>query len=539
MRKRVWFLTFVIAGWSMSIGRADDLLPPDQEVSAVVDHYIDARLTEAGVTSAAQADDSNLIRRITLDLVGRIPTVAETKAFVESSDTDKRAKLVDRLIASPAFVRHQADEFDTLLMYTASGSVRDYLLNAFGENRSWDQMFRELVLGEEADNEQKGAIQFVKSRASDLDKLANEASVTFFGVNVSCAQCHDHPLVPQWTQEHFFGMKSFFSRTFDNGGLVGERDYGIVKYKTTDGEERSAKLMFLTGTVVDEPEPKEPSDKEKQEEKKRLEELKKNKQPPPPPQFSRRSQLIDVALRDGENRYFARSIANRIWYRMFGYGLVMPLDQMHPENKPSHPELLDWLARDLIAHNYDLRRLTRGLVLSQAYSRSSFWDSAERPPEKLFAVANVRPLTPRQYSNLLRFATTNPDTLSAEMSPDEFEKRVESIENSARGLAASFDQPDADFQVSVTEALLLSNDERIKRDLLRDAGDSLIGKLKTIEDRREAIELAVQSVFNRSPDDEEVKLLESFLAGRDDRNELALAQMVWALLTSSECRFNY
>ncbi len=539
MRKRVWFLTFVIAGWSMSIGRADDLLPPDQEVSAVVDHYIDARLTEAGVSSAAQVDDSNLIRRITLDLVGRIPTVAETKAFVESSDTDKRAKLVDRLIASPAFVRHQADEFDTLLMYTASGSVRDYLLNAFGENRSWDQMFRELVLGEEADNEQKGAIQFVKSRASDLDKLANEASVTFFGVNVSCAQCHDHPLVPQWTQEHFFGMKSFFSRTFDNGGLVGERDYGIVNYKTTDGEERTAKLMFLTGTVVDEPEPKEPSDKEKQEEKKRLEELKKNKQPPPPPQFSRRSQLIDVALRDGENRYFARSIANRIWYRMFGYGLVMPLDQMHPENKPSHPELLEWLARDLIAHNYDLRRLTRGLVLSQAYSRSSFWDSAERPPEKRFAVANVRPLTPRQYSNLLRFATTNPDTLSAEMSPDEFEKRVESIENSARGLAASFDQPDADFQVSVTEALLLSNDERIKCDLLRDAGDSLIGKLKTIEDRREAIELAVQSVFNRSPDDEEVKLVESFLAGRDDRNEEALTQMVWALLTSSECRFNY
>ena len=96
-------------------------------------------------------------------------------------------------------------------------------------------MFRELLMGDPADQREHGVNQFVRARVKDLDKLTNQASVLFFGVNISCAKCHDHPLVPDWTQHHFFGMKSFFSRTFDNGGFVTERDYGLVKFKTTDG----------------------------------------------------------------------------------------------------------------------------------------------------------------------------------------------------------------------------------------------------------------------------------------------------------------
>src|SRR5262249_50296560 len=128
---------------------ADELLPASKPIEEVVDHYIDTRLRQESVTPAPQADDANLVRRLTLDLAARIPTAAEARAYVESPDPAKRLKLVDRLLASPGFVRHQANEFDTMLMGTGNNrgrSLNDYLTRALKENRPWDRIFRELVL---------------------------------------------------------------------------------------------------------------------------------------------------------------------------------------------------------------------------------------------------------------------------------------------------------------------------------------------------------------------------------------------------------
>src|SRR5438067_10314667 len=102
---------------------------------------------------------------------------------------------------------------------------------------------------------------FLRPRLKDADRLTNDVSVAFFGVNVSCAQCHDHPLVKDWTQDHFYGMKAFLARTFDNGGFLAERGYGVVKYKPTKGPERTARMMFLTGAKVEDT-AKEPTPEE-------------------------------------------------------------------------------------------------------------------------------------------------------------------------------------------------------------------------------------------------------------------------------------
>jgi hypothetical protein len=538
---RLLRLTFplLVALCAGSLARADDLLPPDRPIEQAVDFYIDARLKEAKLTPAPQADDANLIRRVTLDLVGRIPTLAEVQAYVQATEPDKRVRLVDRLLASSGFVRHQAAEFDAMLMPGYRSNLRDYLTRAFAEDRRWDQVFRELLLPDESDPKQKGAGDFLKMRIADQDKLTADVSALFFGVNVSCARCHDHPKVEDWKQDHFFGMKSFFSRSFDAGGFLGERDYGLVKFKTTKGVERQAKLMFLTGTVIDAPNLREPTGEEQKQEKELLEKAKKDKSPPPAPKFSVRAKLVEVALRPGERDYFARAIVNRLWYRFFGHGLVMPLDQMHSANPPSHPELLDWLARDLVEHGYDLRRLERGLVLSQAYSRGSRWDGETVPRPYLFAVARVRPLSPPQLAASLRLAATDPATLQAPLKPEEIEKRIESIEAGSRGLADLFEQPREDFQIGVGEALVFSNSDRIQRELLADGGDRLLGRLKEMKDPQQAIDLAVRTVLSRPPTADEVKALGEYLAKREDRRVEACRQMLWALLASSEFRFNY
>ena len=138
------------------------------------------------------------------------------------------------------------------------GSLREYLVKAVGETASWDRIFRELMLPDQTDKDKKAAAEYLRARVKDSDRLTVDVSSTFFGVNISCAQCHDHPLVTDWKQDHFYGMKSFFDRSFVNGrgdaGFLGEHGYGSVKFKTTEGVERQAKLMFLSGRKVDEPE---------------------------------------------------------------------------------------------------------------------------------------------------------------------------------------------------------------------------------------------------------------------------------------------
>jgi hypothetical protein len=524
---------------------AGDLLPPDRPIADVVDHYLDEALRKEGVKPARAADDATLVRRLTLDLAGRIPTAAEARGFSESTDAGKRAGLVDRLLASPGFVRHQVTELDAMLMAGNKGSLHDYLVRAVGENLAWDRIFRELMLPDQADKAKKAATEFLRPRVKDLDRLTAEVSSIFFGVNISCAQCHDHPLVRDWKQDHFYGMKAFLSRTYTNGNgntaLLGERGYGTLRYKTTEGVERQARMMFLTGRKVDDPAAvQEPTREEQTKEKALLQRAQRDRVPPPPPKFSARAKLVEVALQPGDRDFFARAIVNRLWHRLFGRGLVMPLEQMHSANPPSHPELLAWLARDTIDHGYDLRRLIRGLVLSRGYSRASQWeDGAEPPRPALFAVAVVRPLSPVQLACSLRLATADPASLSAGLKSGELEQRIAGLDESARSLASALTSSGGDGQIGVAEALLFSNGKPIAQDLLADGAGRLITRLKQTAASSELIDLAVRNVLSRPPDDEDRRILGAYLAERTDRPEEACQQLLWALLTCAEFRFNH
>jgi hypothetical protein len=298
--------------------------------------------------------------------------------------------------------------------------------------------------------------------------------------------------------------------------------------------------MFLTGAVLDEPADRTLTDEEKKAEKKQLEELQKNKQPPPAPSYSRRARLVETALQPAESSYFARAIVNHLWNRFFGRGLVMPVDQLHSENAGSHPDLLAWLARDIQSHGYDLKRLIRGIVLSQAYARSSRWESAEaRPADELFAVAIVRPLSPAQYGAALRLATMNPDELPLTLSPDDLDRRMQQIEGAGRGLTEKLELPGAEFQVSVDEALHFSNSDRVAKELLRNGKDTLLDKLQGTTDPQQRADLAIRAITGRPPEPAELETVKVFFEQRSDRPDTACQQVVWSLLMSSELRFNY
>jgi hypothetical protein len=519
------------------------LLPADLPIEQVIDHYVDGTLKEANIQAVAPADDATLVRRLTLDLNGRIPTIAETTEYLDASDAGKKAALVDRLIASPAFVRHQAQEFFTLLQSQEEQrragkktGLLDYLLASFGENRGWDRMFRDMMLPDDSDPSKRGSGEFLKARIKDLNRLTIDTSVIFLGVNISCAQCHNHPHVTAWTQDHFYGMKTFFSRTVESGTFLGERDFGRIKYVPNKGQEKVAPVMFLTGKALEVPGLTEPTKEEKKQEQERLDVAKKAKKQPAPPQFSLRAKLVETALESGQSSFFARAIVNRLWHRLYGRGLVMPLDQMHVENPPSHPELLQWLARDLVANHYDLRRLVRGLVLSNAYARGSRWEGDKPPQEELFAVAQVRPLTPMQMAMSLVLATTDQASLPTEK--DALEKRLAELEKTAAGWAGFFPQPGDNFQVGVGEALLFANNQKLQKELL-EGKESLAVRLDSESDPARRADLAVRAVLSRPSRPDEVQTLTEYWKHRADRDPAGCQQIVWALLTSAEFRFNH
>ena len=300
------------------------------------------------------------------------------------------------------------------------------------------------------------------------------------------------PLVHDWKQDHFYGMKSFLNRTFVNGngnaGFLGERGYGTIRFKTTEDVERQARMMFLTGRRVDEPDCARSRPRTSRRKKKRRSTVpRKTRFRRRPPSSAPGPSWWSWRLQPGEREFFARAIVNRIWYRLFGQGLVMPLDQMHSANPPSHPELLAWLARDMATHGYDLRRLDprpgheRGLCPQLALGRRGTAPAVavrRRPGASPDARRNWRPRS--------GWRPSIPRACRRTCRSEPFEKRIEALEAGAGPLAASFTNSSGDSQIGVAEALLFSNGKRIDRELLADGPDRLVGRLEADRGTAEA-----------------------------------------------------
>lgn len=514
------------------------------DLSQSIDGILSKSHLAEGITPAPSVDEASYLRRVTLDLAGRIPTLRELRSFLEDPSADKRVRLVDRLISSPDYAFHARNEIDIQLLNRLQWNEewRAYLLKATRESRPWDQLAREILLPDKLCREDKGAAAFLKQRAKDLDVMTNDTSTLFFGVNISCAKCHDHPLVPDWQQDHYFGLARFFQRTFvTRGGLIAERFDGELKFATTKGEERRAKFMFLNGKSIDEPVATF-SEQEWKDIKEKLKDLEKNNeavQPPSPP-FSPRQALVELALEGGQSSLLAKNVANRVWAQLMGRGLIYPVDQVHSENPPSHPELLELLASQLVANHYDTRPIVRGIVLSDAYARDSAPADPNQPIEPHFFAAQVpRPLTPFQYSLSLWVASRNPELLPGPQKPVDWPETRERWEKDSERLAKRFEIPDELFQVSVEEALFLSNNPQVESDFLHNRPDSLVSYLLPLQNQTQTIEESFLNILSRSPTSDELSNLIDFLNRKDQPRDKVLPQLVWAMLTSAEFRFNH
>lgn len=348
---------------------AADAAAPDLPLHERIDRVIES--DHVG-TPAPLAGDSEFLRRIYLDLTGRVPSIEATRAFLADASPDKRQRLVDQLLASPAFSRHMANLFDVMLMerrpdkHVKSGEWQAYLLAAIRGQKPLNELARELLAADGVEEALRPAVKFYLDRDGETNLLTRDVGRVFFGMDLQCAQCHDHPLIDDYFQADYYGIFAFLSRSFVFTDAKAKKSYFAEK---AEGEVSFTSVFTSESGSTGPRLPGEQPLVEPTFEKDQEYLVKPAKDVRPVPKYSRRAQLAEHAT-SGANRAFNQNLANRLWALMLGRGLVDPVDLHHAANPPAHPELLRLLADELAAMKFDLRGFLRQLALTRAYQRS-------------------------------------------------------------------------------------------------------------------------------------------------------------------------
>ncbi|MBX9579928.1 MAG: DUF1549 and DUF1553 domain-containing protein [Gemmataceae bacterium] len=343
-------------------------------LAAAVDRHIERPLTSASIPAAPPADDAAYFRRLHLALVGRVPAPGDARAFVADPDPDKRAKAIDRLLASAASANYLAAVWRGYLLPEALTTpevaaqvpgFQAWLRERFASNAPYDKTVRDLLAAplagqralsrrNEPEDPATSPMAFYVAKDGKPENLAAATSRLFLGVQLECAQCHDHPFA-RWTRDQFWGLAAFYGGVErpTPGGAV--REVADRRELAVPNTERIARPAFLD-----------------------------DKEPAIRYRTSPRATLADWVTAP-DNPFFARAAVNRVWAHLFGVGLVDPVDDLHEQNPPSHPELLDELAASFRAGGYDLRFLLAGLCRSAAFGRSSGLTDPRQQDARLYA----------------------------------------------------------------------------------------------------------------------------------------------------------
>lgn len=504
-------------GWQPTSQAADNLADQVGQLTAAIDEQIETAWRIEGIVPAPLADDAEFLRRISLDLIGRIPAVGEVRRFLADTDPHKRRHIVDELLQSPACFTHSTVKWRNVLIPAVNADFQTrfqlpqfdvWLRHKLVLRTANDQLVKELLTFPVNANAAASADLFFRARDVAPESVAAAASRVFLGVRLECAQCHDHPF-SHWKREEFWSLAAFFAGV--RGGRFGPltEDTQVRSMEIPDAG-RSVEARFLDG--------QRPvwSD---------------NAQP--------RQVLADwITARD--NPYFARATVNRIWGDLMGRGIVDPPDDFDAANLPSHPKLLDRLANEFASHSYDCGFLIRAITASRVYQLTSEQTDTRQSDPRWFARRAVRRLTADQlFDSLLQAAGQHDE--------ESFRDREQRVGTARFRLRELFDQQGengADSQATILQALAMMNGELVESATSGKRCATLMAVIEspffTDADRIETLFLATLS---RPPRVEEARRLLSHVesgAQRDsDARTAVFADIFWALLNSSEFAVNH
>lgn len=509
--------------------RADDAT----ELAARIDRHLESRWKSDGITPAQRSDDGEFLRRVTMHIGGTIPTVSETRRFLRDDSPNKRSAVVGELLESPQYLANFTNFWRQVMMPEGNTDLQAraqlpgfeaWLRQHLSRNTHYDAIVRELLTvpldtGRAMNSPFDGTgtsspLGFFQAKQVKPENLAAATSRMFLGLRIECAQCHDHPQ-DVWKRQQFWGYAAFFAgieRVDRSEEFVGRVKEVFDRRELTIPDPEVD--VVVQATFLDGSSPKWRT------------------------RVSSRRELADW-ITSKKNPFFARATVNRVWGHFFGLGFVNPVDDFSGTNQPSHPELLDEIAADFAAHEFDLKYLIKAITSTKAYQLSSrrSHDTQDQPQQ--FARMTVQGLTgeqlfdslasavgffePTQQQNVVAFGQTGP--------------RAEFLE-----LFAADNNSVTERQTSILQALALMNGQFTSTATNLDSSATLAAvtdfPLMTDAERIETLYLAA---LTRRPRQEELDRMTAYVdsGGPSKNQKAALADVFWALLNSSEFLFNH
>jgi hypothetical protein len=495
---------------------------PEFKSNNYIDQLALAKWKKLGLRPSPLADDATFLRRVTLDLCGRLPTVTEGRTFLSDPSADKRSKTIDRLLESPDYPAYFAMRWGTILRNSnlagsnnAAYAFHNWLKDMIARNRPYDEFVRGIVAAAGEWQEAPAINWYWQSRDDQLHQVTADTAQVFLGVRLQCARCHHHPY-ERWGQADYYGLAGFFTR-------LGRKSFGepppyFASAKVTTGEKNP-----LTGKT---PEPKYLDGKEEKFS----------------PEEDPRHALVDW-MAHADNPFFARALVNRLWGHFFGRGLYHEVDDQRETNPPSNPELLDAVARDFIQHKFDVKQIIRTIVNSGVYQLSSAPTPHNRNDRQNYARYYARRMPAEVFLDAINQVTGARGNFNG-VSPN---ARAVDLPHEGFGsyFLDTFDRPrrvtgcecERSTGATLAQVLLMANSEEIESKIA--AGDGKLARLlkekKPISDILSELYL---SAYSRQPTAEE-KARTLGHVERAANKQQALEDVLWALLNTKEFMFNH
>lgn len=498
--------------------------PPDESSSFKANNYVDEILVgkwkQLGLRPAGPSSDTQFLRRVYLDLIGILPTEAEVRAFVSDTSEDKRSKVIDHLLERPEYQDFWTLRWGDLLRVTRNGmgekpmwNFNRWLHRSLGENRPINEMVREILVARGQPNRENVAAFYKMTRSPE--EAAEAVSVTFMGLRLGCAKCHQHPF-EKWGQDDYYGMAAFFARLDSKP----DADYGqaTLRLKPT-GFVRHPKTQQVVRPSI-----------------------------PGGDTFGYEGDLrIKLAdwLTSETNPWLARNFANRFWGYVMGRGLIEPLDDIRDTNPPSVPELLDALTMDLQKSGFDQKHLLRRITNSSAYQLDSRPAPGSPPDNTFYTFYSPKRLLAEQLLDAITYATHSSDkfpNLPAGLRPIQLpdpEVPSEFLDLFGRPRRLVPCECSRLNDSNLNQVLSLMNGEYLQEKIASPSGR--VASLFQLVPLEQAVANLYYATVSRPPSDEEFSRTMEILGQRRnaEAKRQVLEDLLWVLLNSREFLFNH
>ena len=497
-------------------------LPTEAEfVENLVDRHVLNHLRKLRLPPSPRCDDATFIRRVTLDLAGRLPTAEETRRFLTSTTAAKRNALIERLLASADYADTFAMKWSAILRNKRSDdelhrrgsyAFHAWIRQALAENRPYTDFVADIVTasGDVATNP---PVVWYR-QVNDINQQVEDAAQLFLGQRLQCARCHHHPF-EKWGTDDYFKLAAFFSRVGRKpGGQPGEdRIYhrrGTPQAKGPRGVQQPAVLDGEPLAIASRDDP--------------------------------RATLV-AWMADPENPFFARSLVNRYWKHFFAVGLVEPEDDLRITNPATNPALLDGLAAAFVESGFDLKALIRLICQSRTYqlaSEPNAFNSEDRQSFSRYYARRLPAEVALDAVDRLTLASTSfkgmpPGTRAVELPDPNFDNYFLTV--FGRPKADSACECERGNAANLAQCLHLINSEQVLSKLEGARAQSLADD--TARSAAEKITELYLVAFSRPPRPEEQTAIEAYVADRGDNAEAAWQDVLWTLLNTKEFLFNH